>query len=211
MSNINNKYDLSNISVDILEIIFNSNNECYSYKDIIRLCLICKNININLLKNLYLTNLNVDNIYFTINCYKIIELNLMNTNIQELSFLKLCINIKILCVKNITNDNLLNIKFLINLQNLTLNNIIITNFSFIIPTKIKLLTLFCTNINDTKPLQFCNYLNKIYMRQSYLNDYYNLSKCKSLSKLYLYNSQIHFHDMRYLTKNNIKIYNNKFK
>lgn len=205
------KYDLSNIDIDVLEIILDSNNKCFSYKDIKKLCLICKNINVNLLRKLYLTNLNVDNIYFTINCYKIIELNLMNTDIQELSFLELCINIEILCLKNITNDNLLNIKFLTNLKHLTLNNINITDLSFIIPTKIELLTLYYINIYNTKPLQLCNYLKKIYIKKSYLNNYYHLSKCKSLCKLHLYNSQIHFHDMRYLTENNIKVYNNTFK
>ena len=202
---------MNNICKDILEVIFNSNNICYSYKDVIKFCLVCKNIDIKLFKKLYLTNLNVDNTYFITNCYKIIELNLMNTNIKDLLFLKLCINIEILYLKNITNDNLLNIKFLTNLKHLTLNNINITDLSFIIPTKIKLLTLYNINIYDTKSLQLCNYLQKIYIKNSYLNNYYYLSKCESLTKIHIYNSPIHFHDIKYLTENNIKVYNNIFK
>ena len=87
------KHNLSNISKDILELILNYNYQYYSHKDLLKVCLVCKNINIKLLKRLYLKYVKFDNINFLQNCDKIIELNLLNTNIIDISPIQQCINI----------------------------------------------------------------------------------------------------------------------
>lgn len=203
---------MNNICKDILEVIFDSNNTCYSHKDIIKFCLVCKNIDITLFKKLYLTNINsIDNyIQLKDNCYKIIELRLIDTNVGDLSFFKLCVNMKTLYLKNVDNDNLLNVRYLHNLKYLTLSNMDIYDISFITTTNLKLLTLCYINISNIEPIQLCNNLKKMYIKNTYLNNYSHLTKCKSLSKIHIYNSPIHFHDMRYLTENNIKVYSNIF-
>ncbi len=203
-----NKLPINKLPIDILEIILNYNSS--SYNDMIKICLMCKNMDIKLIKKLCIRNIKyIDNNFFKCS-EKIVELNLLNSNITKLNMLKYCVNIEKLYVNNIINKELEVISNLNKLKYLTLNNVNVYSFEFIKYIDIKTIVLYKSNIYDLFSLRFCEELEKIYIKNTFMKDYYNLVYCKSLKNIYLYSSYINFFDMKYLKQNNIMVYNNDF-